>query len=149
MKVISAFLEDDQLVSALKAPDILANEQLVYTHIFPYLHIPDIQEDAGCYITMAVNMPKVSTVNYFFKQMLLTVCVICHQGIMKTDYGATRTDYIGGIIKGILSGRKDIGNIPLTLVSDEEGLITNVHHHRTMRFQTSDFNRVGSKCSTS
>ena len=69
---------------------------IVYKHIFPYLAIPKTEKDTKTYITMAVNMPRVSTKNYFFKNMLITLNVIVHQDCMKMDdNSSTRADYIG------------------------------------------------------
>lgn len=120
-------------------------EDLFYTHVFPYGYLPETIETAGCYITLEVSMPSVSTVNYFFKDILLTVTIICHQDIMRmTDTepcgatGATRTDYLAVEIDKLFNHKKGMGRKEMELVSNVEGAIDPVHRCRVMRFQTQD-----------
>nr|DAN00782.1 MAG TPA: hypothetical protein [Caudoviricetes sp.] len=140
-KLISAFLANPEIIEALHAVEITNPDDLVYTHIFPYLRNPNIQDESHCFITMSVDVPQVSTKNYFFKDMLLIINIVCYQEIMKTDYGSTRIDYLSGLIDEELNGRKDFGNIALELVSNVEGASSNGFCFRTMRFRSSETNR--------
>lgn len=139
----------DNIVKAINAKYSSGNPMepgdLFYTHIFPYAFIPDTIDTAGCYITFEISMPSVSTVNYFFKDVLITVTIICHQDIMKmTDdeplgaTGATRCDYISVEIDKLFNKSTEImGRYELELVSNIEGAIDPVHRCRVMRFKTS------------
>lgn len=132
------------LVYALDPDCIGCEDELIYSNIFPYLKVPDIQTEAKCYITMAVNMLKVSPKNYFFKNMVITINVIVHDEKMKMDpqYNATRADYIAAIINKIFNGNKGYGIVPLEYVSDTESLLLNSFFMRTMRFSCDELNSV-------
>ena len=61
----------NEIIMTIDESYLGAEDELIYENIFPYLRIPDTQDEAKSYITMAVDMPKVSTKNYFFKDMLI------------------------------------------------------------------------------
>ncbi len=132
------------IVNAINSDFVGSEEELIYKNVFPYLRIPDTQTEATSYITMCVNMPKVSTKNYFFKDMLITINVIVHQDIMKmpSRYSATRVDYIGSLINKIFNGNKNYGNVPLEYVSDEESILMNKFFVRSLRFRCNELNTV-------
>ena len=93
---------------------------------------------------MSVDMPKVSTKNYFFKDMVITINVIVHEDKMKMParYSATRADYIGSLINKIFNGNKNYGNVPLEYVSDVESILLNKFFVRTLRFRCNELNTV-------
>ena len=139
--LMSLLIHNSEIVEAIDSKEFKDPEDLVYTHIFPYLRNPKIQDQARCMITMSVEVPKVSTKNYFFKDMLLYINIVCHQDLMKTDYGATRIASLSGLIDEELNGRKDFGNVALELVSNTEGATTNDFCFRNMRFKSSEINK--------
>lgn len=134
------------LVNAIDSDYIGAEDDLVYERIFPYLHIPETQTEALSYITFKVEMPRVSTKNYFFKDMVITINVIVHEGVMKMParYSATRADYIASIINKMFNGNKNYGTVALEYVSDTEEVMLNKLHVRTLRFRCNELNSV--KC---
>lgn len=146
----------ENIVQAINAKDENGNTldagDLFYTHIFPYAFIPDTIDEAGCYITYEISMPQASTVNYFFKEIILIVTIICHQDLMQMRSseplgatGATRTDYISVEIDKLFNLQpKILGPYELELVSNVEGAIDPVHRCRTMRFKTKS--QVRSQC---
>lgn len=147
--IMTKIVNDNDTVMAINATDPTSGEplepgDLFYTHIFPYSYIPDIIETAGCYITIQVSMPSVSTVNYFFKDVLIIMTVICHQDMMKMDEreplgstGATRADYIAVRLDKLFNKQMGIiGSNELELVSNTEGAIDPVHRCRILRFKT-------------
>lgn len=135
------------IVYAIDENYIDAEEELIYRNIYPYLRIPDTQTEARSYITMSVDMPKVSTKNYFFKDMVITINVIVHEEKMKMParYSATRADYIAYLINKIFNGNKNYGNVPLEYVSDVESIILNKFFVRTLRFRCNELNTVRCK----
>lgn len=121
--------------------------ELVYKNIFPFLRIPQTQTESQAYITMSVDMPKVSTKNYFFKDMVITLNVIVHEDKMKMpqNYSATRADYIASLINKIFNQNKNYGNVPLEYVSDVECIILNKYFERTLRFRCNELNATRCK----
>lgn len=149
LAAMNATINQENIVKAINAKDSagepLEPGDLFYTHIFPFAYIPDTLDTAGCYITFEVSMPSVSTVNYFFKDVLITITIICHQAIMQMkedeplgSTGATRTDFLGVEIDKLFNQTQGIvGKQELELVSNIEGAIDPVHRCRIMRFKTS------------
>lgn len=135
-KVIAAILGVDEIIDALNSETDAS--ELVYHNVFPFGVIPNTQLETKCYITVEITMPQVSTVNYFFKDVLLVINVVCHNDIMKTDYGIPRHDYIAAKICELLNFSTDIGYGELQLVSNTEGAFSERHSGRTMRFRTSE-----------
>lgn len=144
-KIAAALLENEKIVKAISEviPKEKADEidDLMYHYIFPYDYIPQIPQEVGCYICYELYVPKVSTKNYFFKDLIFEFVVICHQDVMRTDYGATRIDYIASLIEEIFNGSDDYTFKPLELVSSVPGHVTQKHRCRTVRFVAEDFNK--------
>lgn len=145
---MAAIANVDNIVKALCAKDDFGNNldpgDLFYTHIFPYEYIPDSIDVVKTYITIEISMPSVSTANYFFKDVLITMTVISHQDMMRmTDdeplgaTGATRTDYISVELDKLFNKTtKLMGKYELELVSNIGGALDPVHKCRIMRFKT-------------
>lgn len=138
-KVISQILNCDSITSALSSAS--ETSELLYQNIFPHGMIPGTTGDAKCYITVEVTMPQVSTVNYFFKDVLLVINVICHVDMMRTSYGMPRTDYIAVELDKLFNGNTTMGVGKMELVSNTEGMFTERHACRTLRFQTQEMTR--------
>ena len=149
LKTMTSLVGVENIVKAINAkfPDGTSLEpgDLFYTHVFPFAYIPDTTDVAGCYLTIEISMPNVSTANYFFKDVLITITIICHQSLMQMkedeplgSTGATRTDYLSVEIDKLLNKvRGVVGQFELELVSNIEGAIDPVHRCRVMRFKTS------------
>ncbi len=131
-----------EIVTAIDSDFLGSEDDLIYRNIFPYLRIPETQNDVRCYITMSVDMPRVSTKNYFFKDMLITINVICHEEMMRMParYSATRADYVASLINKIFNGSKNYGNVPLEYVSDYESVILDKFMCRSIRFCCNELN---------
>lgn len=132
-KVITMLMESEEIIDGLNA-DVESSE-LIYRNIFPFGMLYPTQSEARCYITVEITMPQVSTVNWFFKDVLLVINVICHNDIMKTEYGVPRHDYLSAKICELLDGVTALGYGQAQLVSNTEGAYSERHSGRTMRFQ--------------
>ena len=132
------------IVTAIDEEYLECDDEFIYRNIFPYLRIPSVETEARSYITMSVDMPKVSTKNYFFKDMVITINVIVHEEMMKMPdgYSATRADYIASIINKIFNQSKNYGNVPLEYVSDVESIMLNRFIVRTLRFRCNELNKT-------
>ena len=136
-KVVSLLSSSTEITEALNSD--VDDSELVYSNIFPYGKNPETQTDSKCYITIQVTMPQVSTKNYFFKDVLLIVQVICHDDLIRADeYGMPRTDYLSAKICALLNGNVDFGYGEMELVSNTEGPFAERYYHRTRRFQTQE-----------
>ena len=140
-RIIKDLLHNDDeqlstdLVMALDEDFIGAEDDLLYDRIYPYLHIPEVQTETRSYITFKVDMPRVSTKNYFFKNMVITINVVVHEGVMAmpSQYSATRADYLGSLINKIFNGNKNYGTVPLEYVSDTESILLDKYFQNLIR----------------
>lgn len=134
----------EEIISAIDPSALEEPTDLIYSRIFPYMRIPDTIHDTDSYILISVDVPKVSTVNYFFKQIILTLMVVVHQDAMymggKTN--RTRCDYIAERLNSIFNGNRHFTGECLEYVSDVESIIMNKFHTRTMRFTVEEVNKT-------
>ena len=106
-KLALKLVNTEGLVEAMGNDDIEEPDEAIYTYIFPYFHIPDTIEAAHSYICFKVNMTDRSNINDWYENFTLTVWVIVNQALMKmpSGYGgATRVDYLSGIVEKQLHG---------------------------------------------
>lgn len=147
-ETMELLIANDDVLTLIDEKKIVDEDpsELIYQNIFPYKRIPSTQEEVKAFILVAVDVPKVSLVNYFFKQMMLTITVVCHAGKMKTSYGGTRVDLLTAAIRNILNGNKEYNGKRLEYVSDLEGVLTGGNYfYREMRFKADEINSTG-KC---
>lgn len=137
-KVIERMLCETDIIEGLNIEKQLDPSEIIYKYIFPFGVITPTQSEAHCYITVEVTMPQVSTVNYFFKDVLLVVNVICHNDLMRTTYNIPRHDYLSAKICELLNGSAFLGYGEMQLVSNTEGAFSERHSGRTMRFQVKE-----------
>jgi len=137
-KVIDKLLSNQEIVEGLNVQEELDPGELVYKYIFPFGVIAPTQTETKCYITVEITMPQVSTVNRFFKDILLVINVICHNDLMRTDYSIPRHDYLSAKICELLNGSTAFGYGEVQLVSNTEGAYSERHSGRTMRFQVKE-----------
>lgn len=135
----------EEIVKAIDPEYFNYEDEMLYEYIFPYLRVPEIETETKSYVLLSVNVPNVSTVNYFFKEIVITIMVVVHQDLMKMKAGTNRTraDYIGERINKIFNRNKNISdNEPLEYVSDVEGVLLNKYHTRTIKFRTKEVNNM-------
>ena len=133
-----------EIIKAIDPTFIGDEDSIVYQNIFPYLRVPDPIDETKALITMSVDMPKVSTKNYFFKDMVITINVLVHQDYMRmpSGYSATRADYIASLINKVFNQNANYGNRPLEYVSDVESIVLDKFFMRSIRFRCNELNNV-------
>lgn len=82
---------------------------LTYDTIFPYKHVPEIQEKAKTFITMALQMRWDPKNKNTFRNMDIYIYVFTHQSLQRTDYGMVRTDMLAEDINTQLEGNNCFG----------------------------------------
>lgn len=127
-KLALKLVNTDGLVEAMGNDDIEEPDEAIYTYIFPYFHIPDTIEAAHSYICFKVNMTDRSNVNDWYENFTLTVWVIVNQALMKMKGhgGATRVDYLSGLVEKELHGSTIFGIKQLKITSNMENYLNDV-----------------------
>lgn len=134
---ISQIVNTPEIVEALNKDYANNGEGLIYKHIFPYAYVPEVEEEAKCYILVTVDMPKVWNDNsYLFQQVLVCFYVLCHQELMKTEYGGTRIDYIADQLESVFNQSTDFGFGEMELIANTEQAPDSHHRMRVLQFQT-------------
>ena len=134
-KTISLIVNNDEIMDCLDMTDE-EKEEPVYTRIFPYNHIPYTQSESKVFITLTVDIPKI-TFNKVWAYPRMTVRIICHQDKMrlnKAGVSDTRIDYMAKLISKLLVGRKDYGYGNLRLATDYEDTYNFYYHYRELVF---------------
>lgn len=140
---IEKLIASDDLIDAMANEDIVENNDAVYKYIFPFFYIPIIIESTHSYICMRATMPNVNEKNDLYGDFYLTVWVIVHQDIMQMTGvgGATRMDYLSGLVEQQLVGSRAFGTKELQIISNEETDVDMKHRARILTFMTSDIRK--------
>lgn len=141
-KIGSRLINDESIVKLLNNTDVSNPEELIGTSIFNFMRYPDSVEHEISFICFEIDVPKVQSTNFLFKQLVLTFYIISHERVMPTDdpKGGTRNDLLAAHIDKLFNGYKGLGKIPLELISNTADAISVKHRRRTVVFATSDFN---------
>lgn len=140
---ITHILKNKELVEML-APDVEIDE-LPYRNIFPYGKIVGTTDEARAYINIEVDMTTTSASlrgdNSYFKEYMITFTIVVHDTLMKTDMGVNRMDALSIALEKMFSEQKLLGVKELELVSNQEGVWTERHSYRQLRFRILDVKR--------
>ena len=117
-----------------------SGDALIYQNIYPYLYVPQVEEKAKAYVTMGVDIPGLYDKNVLVKRVQVTLYAICHQDLMKTEFGAARTDCMAARLTALFNGSGGPWLGDLRLVSDTERRLDTVHTYRILDFETADEN---------
>lgn len=116
-----------------------APDTLIYANIFPYLRIPETQNNTETYILIAVDMENVNRVNAAYCDIRITMWVMAHQWHMAMpDKNATRIDYISQELKKLFEGQRKYGFNKLELISNREHILNEKYQYRELIFVTND-----------
>ena len=130
------FINNERIVELINQADITNPEKLIHNNIFEFIRIPEVPEEQKTFICIEISIPEVYTVNFLFKQLVIEIYVISHQGLMVTDEGGCRTDLLAAEVDEMLSGYKGIGVKPLELISNVPKAVGDKHRARVLRFKT-------------
>ena len=108
--LVKKILSDDIIVKALhySTPNFISlalpadKTTLTNKNIFPYKHVPGIQEEAETFITMSFRFEWDGANKRTLRDMSMFIYIFTHQRLQKTDYEAIRTDMIADRIEALL-----------------------------------------------
>ena len=111
---------------------------MIYRNIYPFFRIPVIDSETLTYITVCVDFPETYHPENYMRQIALKICIIVHQDQMRTEYGATRLDYIAERIDSIFLNSNKYGFGKLKLLSSSESSLTQFHRIREMIYVSNE-----------
>lgn len=100
--------------------DTSQSKNLIYTQIFPYQRIPDINDEAKTFISMSFNYGESKSSEYY-KWAFVTFYIFCHKSLIKTKYNITRYDFIIDELDYLIGSSKSenwIGNMEFVGAKD-------------------------------
>lgn len=151
MKLANAFIGFSDIGELMLGDEYdpeIANEQLMYQYIFPYLYVEGTQKSAKTYLCIEVDTPRVS--NHNIKNMEITIWAYCDKNIMSKDiskfyrkgYEGTRSDILSQMIeKSINSIQRDFGIGNLTISSCTKLFVNDGYYGRQMILKIPEFAR--------
>ncbi len=136
-RAISEILENDALVTAID-PHAESPDDLVYKNIFPFFRVPTADTETTTYLAICMDYPEVYHPENMVRRIALKICIIVHQDLMQTDYGATRLDYIASRCDDIFLGSSKYGFGKLLLLSSTETSLTQFHRARELIYVSNE-----------
>lgn len=119
-----------------KCPD-----EYMYTHIYPFIRIPGVQDTAKSYITFMLDDMDLASTNKSMKSQYLKVVIFVHKDLVQTKWGAERHDLLAYLIRDVFHLSNKLG-LQLNLISNREGVTDNNYCTREMRFEMITLNGV-------
>lgn len=135
-------ISDEQLVKVID--DTCENpEDLIYRNVFPYFRVPTIDIETLTYLTVCVSYPEVYHPEDYTREVNISICIICHQDEMHTDFGATKLDYIASRLDEIFLSSRKYGYGQMLLLSSIESSLDQFHRYRELVYRATE---TRSKC---
>lgn len=132
----SLLINNERIVELIDQKDIANPEKLIHNNIYEFIRVPEVPEEQKVYICYDIDIPEISSYNFLFKKLVISIYVIAHQGRMVTDEGGCRTDLIAAEVDDMLTGYAEIGSKPLELISNVAKAVGDKHRARILRFET-------------
>lgn len=113
-QLIETIVNQPSIISAItdeEEPSIPATN-MIYKNIFPYAYIPETADEAKVFVCIEANVLNANT--DAICDIELFVFVICHDSMMRTDFG-TRVDAVADAIDDFLSHSEEYGIGKVTL----------------------------------
>jgi hypothetical protein len=109
---------------------------LIYLNIYPYRFIPDIQTEPKTFITTSFGY-RSSGMTFKFG----SVCfyVVCHNSLLRTDYGMLRYDYLINQIDEIFNSSRNLGIGKLPFYSMDDILVNENYSGACIIYKTTEF----------
>lgn len=140
VRLMDDLWQNKNIVSLIDADDVLYPDELVYTHIYPYLKIDSgIQQEVKTYIGIKIDYPSIPQKD-IYAAFQLTVAVFCHQSKMKTKLGGTRADLIADAIIDMWNGDTS-GEFRFDLISNKEDVLDHNYYYRKLVFKSMTIQR--------
>lgn len=114
-KIVTGILNNQNICKAvhhneanfLDNADINDSYSLMYERVFPYRRIPEVDEESRTCISLAFN--RFRKINNSFKEGLITIYIVTHIDLVKTNYGALRYDFIANEIDELFNQSRGFG----------------------------------------
>lgn len=114
--------------------DPASPEDLLYTHLFPFIRVPSTQDVSQNFICYEVDDMSEISRNDRMKQQIVQFVVFVHKDLIKTKYGVPRHDLISMVIRDLFN-RSHLFGHELKLISSRGSVTDTNYYTRTLKFQ--------------
>ena len=90
-EIVKCLVNNEPNFLDIPLPEDFEPNSLVYSAIYPYRYIPTIQTEAKTFITMSFSYKPDGSK---FKNASVRFYIMCHNSLLKTDYGSLRYDML-------------------------------------------------------
>jgi hypothetical protein len=136
-KIMNKLLSINDVFTLINNTSLTDAAQMKNVNIFPFMKVPDITTTVKNYICFDFN-GKTSTKNNLYNNIFINIAVVCHEAEIKTSWGS-RHDVLGGVIIDNFNWSNFLG-LELELISDNESILSNSYHVRTLQFKNLTLN---------
>jgi len=141
--IITAFMNDSNVVSVIDNPNIVDPQDLEYENIFPMWRVDttELEKRTVLCIKVSATASKRSDV---VQRFYVDVLIFTSQELQKVPRtsvarNCTRIDYLAQCVEDILNRSTEIGLGEAHLVTNDEDSIDSRHPARMMRFEVLGF----------
>ncbi|GAV11289.1 hypothetical protein [Paenibacillus sp. NAIST15-1] len=111
---------------------------LLYDRVFPYRRVPEVEDEAKTFINLSLS--RFRKIDNSFKDGLITIFVITHTDLVRTDYGILRYDYIINEIDELFNQKRGLGIGKLEFAGMDELYVNKKFIGISVSYKPVDFN---------
>ena len=129
-------IADTDVLEALHNPviDIDSPDEFLDNNIYDFIRIPNTQDTVRNFICFTVDDIEENRFNEVIKTQYIQFHAICHLDDMKTEYGISRHDLLGYLIRDIFNWTNIFG-LQFKLITNKESTIDSDYYCRTLQFK--------------
>lgn len=135
-KIKQTLIADTDILEALHNTDIDIDspDEFLDNNIFDFVRVPQTQDTVRNFICFTVDDIEESRFNEAIKVQYIQFHVICHLDDMKTEYGISRHDLLGYLVRDIFNWTNIFG-LQFKLIMNKESTVDSDYYCRTLQFK--------------
>ena len=136
-------IDDPDILEALHNPDIDIDspDEFLYENIYDFIRIPTTQDTVRNFICFTVDDIEDHRFNTHMKVQQVQFVCICHLDDMQTEFGMSRHDLLGYLVRDVFHWSNDFGK-QFKLVYNKESTIDSDYYCRTLKFERDTTNSL-------
>lgn len=129
-------IADTDILEALHNPaiDIDSPDEFLDTNIYDFVRIPQTQDTVRNFICFTVDDIEEHRYNDAIKVQYIQFHCICHLDDMKTEYGISRHDLLGYLVRDDFNWTNLFG-LQFKLIANKESAVDSDYYCRTLQFK--------------
>ena len=135
-KIKQTLIADTDILEVLHNTDIDIDspDEFLDNNIYDFVRIPSTQDTVRNFICFTVDDIEEHSYNEAIKVQYIQFHVICHLDDMKTEYGISRHDLLGYLIRDIFNWTNIFG-LQFKLIVNKESTVDSDYYCRTLQFK--------------